>query len=92
MLYPRGSAAGTRCVSLFLDSSPEDGQFPLDDVEFTLLLHGHGTPDVQKSALLPLLVVRLPSKLTCSLSLKPPLHHGAARLVWGIRGARIETH
>jgi hypothetical protein len=52
LLYPRGSGgAPPGFVSLFLDSTAEERVFPLDKVDFTLVLRGTGTPDVTKSAL-----------------------------------------
>ena len=48
LLFPRGnSSASAGAVSLFLDSA-EDRHFPLDKVDFTLVLHG--TPDLKKGA------------------------------------------
>ena len=50
LLFPHGNAgAPADTVSLFLDSA-EDRHFPLDKVDFTLVLHGNGTPDLKKSA------------------------------------------
>jgi hypothetical protein len=77
LLYPRGSCgAPPGFVSLFLDTTAEERVFPLDKVDFTLVLHCTGTPDVTKSARGlqregSLLVSWL---LTLIRSLKPPLH------------------
>ena len=50
LLFPCGNVgAQAGSVSLFLDSA-EDRHFPLDKVDFTLVLHGNGTPDLKKSA------------------------------------------
>ena len=77
-MYPNGIVgAPPGYASLFLDSSAEDRRFPLDKVEFTLVLRGKDTPDLKKSAQLlasDSLHARLVLICRAHGSLQPPLH------------------
>ncbi len=85
LLYPRSSGgAPPGFVSLFLDSTAEEHVFPLDKVDFTLVLHGTGTPDVTKSAQRDLLVAFQLSEVAHSLYAASSHHFTTSSPDWWV--------